>query len=235
MEAVMDKNGTPASAATAGDSLQHASSYLRSRLHIQGWPKALELEGWPESLYSRNKETEAHTLCVAEMTVKLARLAGLPESEITYMRYGALLHDIGKVGIPDAILLKPGKLSRSEWDVIRKHPGYGYELIYPVEYFRPCFPIPYAHHEKWDGTGYPRGLKGEQIPLAARLFAIADVWDTLSSNVVYREAWPQERVIEYIQHESGTHFDPRAVELFLRAINEMTQTGSGGKELPTAI
>ena len=231
----MDNNGIQASAAMGGDFSQHASSDLRSNLHIQGWPKALELEGWSESLCSRNKETERHTLCVAEMTVMLARLAVLPESEITYMRYGALLHDIGKVGIPDAILLKPGKLSNSEWDIMRKHPGYAYELIYPVEYFRPCVPIPYAHHEKWDGTGYPRRLKGEQIPLAARLFAIADVWDTLSSKVVYREAWPQERVMEYIQHQSGTHFDPWAVELFLRAINEMMHTNSGEKELPMAI
>src|SRR3989337_2332959 len=132
MEAVMDNNGIQASAAMGGDFSQHASSDLRSNLHIQGWPKALELEGWSESLCSRNKETERHTLCVAEMTVMLARLAVLPESEITYMRYGALLHDIGKVGIPDAILLKPGKLSNSEWDIMRKHPGYAYEIIYPV-------------------------------------------------------------------------------------------------------
>ena len=234
----MDNNRTQASAAIEGDFshyARHTSSDLRTNLHIQGWPKALESEGWSESLCSRTKETEGHTLCVAEMTVVLARLADLPESEITYVRYGALLHDIGKVGIPDAILLKPGKLSNSEWDMMRKHPSYAYELIYPVEYFRPCIPIPYAHHEKWDGTGYPRGLKGEQIPLAARLFAIADVWDALSSKVVYREAWPQKRVMEYIQHQSGTHIDPWAVELFLRAINEMLHGNSDGKELPRAI
>src|SRR3972149_3786430 len=171
MEAVMDNNGIQASAAMGGDFSQHASSDLRSNLHIQGWPKALELEGWSESLCSRNKETERHTLCVAEMTVMLARLAVLPESEITYMRYGALLHDIGKVGIPDAILLKPGKLSNSEWDTMRKHPGYAYELIYPVEYFRPCSPSHCLQHIDVAGAYSFITKDDNKNPLAARLFA----------------------------------------------------------------
>ena len=180
----------------------------------KSWPEALDAEGWSESLCLRTKETEEHTLRVAEMTVRLARMAVTNESEITYMRYGALLHDIGKMGVPDAILLKPGRLSDDEWDIMRKYPDYAYDLIYPIEYLRPCLPIPYSHHEKWDGTGYPQKLKGKQIPLPARLFAIVDVWETLSSDRIYREAWSEDRVMDYIQQQSGIHFDPEAVELF---------------------
>lgn len=214
----MKNNEKQASAAIGRDHSHHSSMDFMSDMHNISWPKELEIEGWPEALCLRNKETKEHTLCVAEMTVTLADMTVIPESEITYVRRGALLHDIGKIGIPDAILLKPGKLSSDEWAVMRRHPDYAYDLIYPIESLRPCLPIPYSHHEKWDGTGYPQGLKGEKIPLSARLFAIADVWDSLSSDCVYREAWPQDKVMDYIQ----IHFDPGVVELFWEAISRIT-------------
>lgn len=192
-------------------------------IHAESWPKALEIEGWSDALWQRNKETEEHTLWVAEMTVVLARMIAISESDLAHIRYGALLHDIGKMGVPDAILLKPGKLSSEEWEIVRRHPDYAYDLIYPIEYLRPCLPIPYSHHEKWDGSGYPQGLRGGQIPLPARLFAVVDVWNTLSSVRVYRDAWPEEKVREYIQKQSGKHFDPQAVELFFRAMTGSDQ------------
>ncbi len=178
---------------------------------IEGWAKALEL---------RDHETQGHTQRVTEMTVALARRAYIPEDEIVHIRRGALLHDIGKMGVPDAILLKPDKLTDEEWVIMRKHPVFAYEWLHPIEFLRPALDIPYCHHEKWDGTGYPRGLKGEQIPLAGRIFAVVDVWDALTSDRPYREAWSQERVIEYIREHAGTHFDPNIVELFLQVIRE---------------
>lgn len=149
------------------------------------------------------------------MTLELARLAGVTEEELAHVRRGALLHDIGKMGVPDAILLKPARLTEEEWEVMRRHPTYAYELLSPIAYLRPALDIPYCHHESWDGSGYPRGLEGEQIPLAARLFAVADVWDALRSDRPYRPAWPEEKVLEHIRGLAGTHFEPRAVELFL--------------------
>ncbi len=178
------------------------------------------IEGWSKALDLRDKETEGHTLRVTQMTVKLAKIAGIPQNEMIHVQRGALLHDIGKMGVPDSILLKPGKLTDEEWDIMRKHPVYAYDLLYPIEYLKPCLTIPYAHHEKWDGTGYPRGLKGEQIPLAARLFAVIDVWDALANDRPYRQAWAREKVLEHIRALSGTHFDPKAVLLFLRALEE---------------
>jgi HD-GYP domain-containing protein (c-di-GMP phosphodiesterase class II) len=174
----------------------------------------LQIEGWLDALDSRTRESTEHIIRVAEATVALARMAGLPESEIIQIRRGALLHDIGKIGIPDAILLKSGRLTAEEWEIVRKHPLYAYDLFYPIEYLRNCLSIPYSHHEKWDGTGYPLGLKGEEIPLPARLFAVVDVWDVLSCDRVYGKAWPQEKITEYIQGQSGRHFDPEAVDLF---------------------
>ena len=216
---------------------QYASMVLTSAhdLHNKSWPKALEIDGWSEAIWLRNKETEEHTLGVADLTVRLAILAEIPESELLYVRYGALLHDIGKIGIPDMLLLKPGRLSESEWMIMRRHPDYAYDLLNPIDYLRPCLSIPYSHHEKWDGTGYPLGLKGEQIPLPVRLFSIVDVWETLSSKRIYREAWEQERVLEYIQQQSGTYFDPRVVDLFVHAMSSNRYTdGAGHGELPLA-
>ena len=178
------------------------------------------IEGWSHALDLRDKETEGHTQRVTEMTLKLARAAGITEEELVHVRRGALLHDIGKMGVPDHILLKPDKLTDEEWVVMRKHPTFAFELLSPIAYLRPALDIPYCHHEQWDGTGYPRGLKGEQIPLTARLFAIVDVWDALRSDRPYRKAWPEDKVLEHIHSLVGTHFDPKAVELFLNMMNE---------------
>jgi HD-GYP domain-containing protein (c-di-GMP phosphodiesterase class II) len=178
------------------------------------------IEGWSKALDLRDKETEGHTQRVTEMTLKLAQEAGITEEESVHVRRGSLLHDIGKMGIPDQILLKPDKLTDEEWVAMRKHPTLAFELLSPIAYLGPALDIPYCHHEKWDGSGYPRGLKGEQIPLAARLFAAADVWDALRSNRPYRQGWPQKKVIEHIKARSGTHFDPMAVELFLKVISQ---------------
>lgn len=176
------------------------------------------IEGWSSALDLRDKETEGHSQRVTEMTIELARTMGLDESELTHLRRGALLHDIGKLGVPDHILLKPGKLTDNEWEIMRKHPGFAYEMLTPIAYLRPALDIPHAHHEKWDGTGYPRGLKGEDIPLEARLFAVVDVWDALTSDRPYRLAWTKEKALEFIQEQSGKHFEPKVVEAFLTMI-----------------
>lgn len=179
------------------------------------------IEGWSHALDLRDKETKDHTTRVTEMTVTLAQKARMNEAEIMHVRRGALLHDIGKMGIPDAILLKDDYLTNEEWESMRKHPEYAYEMLYAIEYLRPALDIPYCHHERWDGTGYPRGLSGEDIPLAARLFAVVDVWDALRSDRPYRKGWSIDKVREYIISQSETHFDPYAVELFMSMIDEM--------------
>jgi len=181
------------------------------------------LEGWSKALDLRDKETEGHTQRVTELTVRLARGVGLREEEIVHLRRGALLHDIGNMRIPDNILLKPGPLTDEEWGIMKKHPVYAFELLAPVAHLRPALDIPYSHHEKWDGTGYPRGLRGDQIPLAARVFAVADVWDALRSDRPYRAAWPQERALDYIREQAGRHFDPAIVEVFLRLVEHPAQ------------
>ncbi len=149
------------------------------------------------------------------MTVKLARVFGLSDAELVQVRWGALLHDIGKMGIPDGILLKHDTLTEEEWIVMKKHTVFAYEMLSPIRYLRAALDIPYAHHEKWDGTGYPLGLKGEQIPLAARIFAVADVWDALRSDRLYRTSWSVEKVREHIRSLAGTHFDPHVVNVCL--------------------
>jgi putative nucleotidyltransferase with HDIG domain len=173
------------------------------------------LEGWSRALDLRDKETEGHTQRVTEMTLQLARAMGITDEELIHIRRGALLHDIGKMGVPDRILLKEDKLSEEEWQLMRKHPVYAYELLSPIPFLRDALSIPYGHHEKWDGTGYPRGLKGEQIPLAARIFAIVDVWDALRSARPYREPWNEDQVREYLTQQSGKQFDPQVVAAFL--------------------
>jgi len=176
------------------------------------------IEGWSRAMDLRDKETEGHTQRVTVLSDKLARLAGIHDDELIFIRRGALLHDIGKLGVPDSILLKPKPLSTEEWAIMCKHPQYAYEMIYPIEYLRPALDIPYCHHEKWDGTGYPRGLKGKEIPLSARIFAIIDVWDALTSDRPYRPAWDKQKTMNYINNESGKHFDPYVVELFNKLI-----------------
>jgi len=173
------------------------------------------LEGWARALELRDRETEGHTRRVTEMTLRIARAMGMSEAALVYVRRGALLHDIGKIAISDTILLKPGPLTDEEWEIMRQHPVYAYQLLSPISYLRPALDIPYCHHEKWDGTGYPRGLKEEQIPVAARIFAVVDVWDALISDRPYRPAWPEEKASEYIREQAGKHFDPQVVEVFL--------------------
>lgn len=177
------------------------------------------IEGWGTALSLKEEETAEHSQRVTEMSVELAKVLGMEEEDIYHVRLGALLHDIGKIGVPDSILLKPGKLTDDEWEVMRKHPDYAFEMLAPIAYLRKASEIPYCHHEKWDGTGYPRGLKGKQIPLSARIFAVVDVWDALSSNRPYRKAWPNDKVIEHLQKQSGSHFDPEVVECFIKIIN----------------
>jgi putative nucleotidyltransferase with HDIG domain len=176
------------------------------------------LEGWSRALDLRDRETEGHTKRVAEVTVRLAREVGMNETELVQVRRGALLHDIGKMAVPDAILHKPGPLTTEEWEIMRRHPGQAHDLLWPIEYLRPALDIPWCHHEKWDGSGYPRGLTGEQIPLAARVFAVVDVWDALRSDRPYRLGWHDDQVREYLRAQSGSHFDPYAVDQFLNII-----------------
>lgn len=178
------------------------------------------IEGWSHALDLRDKETEGHTQRVTDMTVRLAKGFGFSDAEIVHIRRGALLHDIGKMGVPDRILLKPGALTDEEWVAMKKHPTFAYEMLSPIKYLRPAIDIPYCHHEKWDGTGYPRGLKSDEIPLAARIFAAIDIYDALTSDRPYRPAWPKEKVLDHIQSLSGTHLDPQVVEFFLKQIKE---------------
>ena len=180
------------------------------------------IEGWSHALDLRDRETEGHSRRVTQLTIKLAQMLGMSDEEIMHIRRGALLHDMGKIGVPDSILHKPAALTDEEWIIMRKHPQFVYDMLSSVEYLRPALYIPYCHHEKWDGTGYPRGLKGEHIPLAARLFAVADVWDALTSDRPYRPAWPQEEALIFIREQSGSHFDPQVVDLFFRVI-ELSQ------------
>ncbi len=172
------------------------------------------LEGWAKALELRDRETVGHAQRVIEMTLRVANKLGLNGETLQHIRRGALLHDIGKMGIPDSILLKPGPLSPDEWAIMRQHPVHAYEMLKTIDYLSPALEIPYCHHERWDGNGYPRGLKGKNIPLSARIFAVVDVWDALTSDRPYRPAWPEKQALEYIQRESGQHFDPEVVSAF---------------------
>jgi putative two-component system response regulator len=176
------------------------------------------IEGLSHALDLRDRETEGHSRRVTELTVKLAQALNMSDQEITHMRRGALLHDMGKIGIPDSILHKTDTLTPEEWAFMRRHPEFAYQMLSPIEYLHPALEIPYSHHEKWDGSGYPRGLQGEEIPMAARLFAIADVWDALTSDRPYRPAWSSEEARIYIREQSGKHFDPQVVELFFKVL-----------------
>ena len=179
------------------------------------------IEGWSRALDLRDKETEGHTQRVTEMTIHLARNFGFSEAELLHIRRGALLHDIGKMGVPDNILLKHEPLTEEEWVIMQRHAQYAYDLLKPITFLAPALDIPYSHHEKWDGTGYPHGLKEEEIPLAARLFAVVDVWDALTSDRPYRSAWSEQEALAYIREQSGKHFDPQVVELFFKVIKKI--------------
>ncbi len=178
------------------------------------------LEGWGKALELRDKETQGHTLSVTELTLKLARNMKIPEADLLHIYRGALLHDIGKMGIPDSILHKPGPLTKDEWKIMRQHPRFAYDMISQISYLLPAADIPYCHHERWDGSGYPRGLKGTDIPLGARIFSVVDVWDALLTDRPYRESWPKQVAIDYIQNESGARFDPKVVEAFIELVTQ---------------
>lgn len=186
-------------------------------LTIQGWSRAMDL---------RDEETENHTRRVTDLTVRLAQRLGISDEQILSIQRGALLHDIGKLGIPDRILSKECDLTEEEWSIMRQHPQFAYEMLFPIEYLHPSLDIPFCHHEKWDGSGYPHGLKGEQIPLAARLFALVDVYDALTSDRPYRKAWSHEQAVNYIREQSGSHFDPKLVNVFL----SLLESGDFGKK-----
>lgn len=196
--------------------LEHAHTELQDAYNatIEGWARALEL---------RDQEVEGHSRRVVEMTLHLASFFGITDSEdLRRLRQGAILHDVGKMGVPDSILLKPGPLNEEEWELMRMHPVYGFEMLKPIAYLRSSLDIPYYHHEKWDGTGYPEGLKESEIPFSARIFCVTDVWDALRHDRPYKEAWPRHRVLEYIKMQSGLHFDPEVIEAFLEAVKNET-------------
>lgn len=185
------------------------------------------LEGWSMALELRDQDTEGHTRRVAELTLELSQLMGYESEELVHIRRGALLHDIGKMGIPDSILLKPGALSSEEWSVMRRHPEFAYQLLWPIEYLRPAISIPYSHHEWWNGNGYPQGLTGEDIPLPARIFAVIDVWDAMRSDRPYRKAVAESEVCEYLLESKGVHFDGRVVEAFFELLGSKSSNGNG--------
>jgi PAS domain S-box-containing protein/putative nucleotidyltransferase with HDIG domain len=195
------------------EDLQHSNLEL-----LQAYDATLE--GWSRALDLRDRETEGHTKRVAQAAVELAQVLGLSGEDLANFQRGALLHDIGKMGIPDSILLKPGPLTPDEMEIMRRHPQYAYDLLHPTEYLRPALEIPYCHHEKWDGMGYPRRLKGEEIPLGARIFAVIDVWDALTSDRPYRLAWSEADALAYIRAQSGLHFDPDIVEAFFKMMGK---------------
>jgi PAS domain S-box-containing protein len=194
------------------DSLQQSNIelVLAYDATITGWSRAMDL---------RDKETEGHTQRVTDLTLRLARAMDVSEARLIPIRHGALLHDIGKMGVPDNILLKADKLTDEEWKEMRKHPEFAYEMLSSIRYLQPALDIPYCHHERWDGSGYPRGLKGEEIPIAARIFAVADVWDAITNDRPYRKGWSKEDALEHIRDQSGKYFDPEVVEAFLKIVN----------------
>ncbi len=177
------------------------------------------IEGWSHAMDLRDEETEGHSRRVTELTVKLAGIMGCSPVELVHIRRGALLHDIGKLGVPDHVLNKAGPLSEEEWEIMRRHPKLAYDMLAPITYLHAALDIPYCHHEKWDGNGYPRGLRESEIPLAARIFAIVDVWDALTSDRPYRQAWTREKALAHIREQAGKHFDPIVVDLFLREVS----------------
>jgi len=205
------------------------------RLQLESWGRWLEfvvaertnelsqsydetLVGWAKALELRERETAGHSHRVMKLTLQMANEIGISAEKQVHIQRGALLHDIGKMGISDNILLKPASLTSDEWAEMRQHPTYAYELLRQIKFLEPALNIPYMHHEKWDGTGYPRGLKGEEIPLEARIFALVDVWDALTSERPYRKAMPFEEVIQYINDQSGSHFDPNLAKRFIKMI-----------------
>ncbi len=219
-----DLNFLTSLAGQVGVAIQNARLFENLQSSNQELSKAYDttLEGWARALEMRDKETLGHSRRVTDLTLRLARRLGVPDADLTHIRRGVLLHDIGKMGIPDVLLKKAGPLSEEEWVEMRKHPQYAYDLLNPIAYLRPALEIPYAHHENWDGTGYPRGLKGAEIPLSARIFTVVDVYDALLYDRSYRRAWPHHQVLDYLREQSSTKFDPDIVEAFLSLMHEQT-------------
>lgn len=180
----------------------------------------LTLEAWAKVLEYRDRDTEGHSRRLVELSTRLARELDFSEEEIVYLRRGALLHDIGKLAIPDVILLKPGPFDADERKIMEQHPIYAKQMLSQVSFLQPSIDVVYSHHERWDGNGYPDGLKGDQIPLAARIFAVVDQWDALGSDRPYRKAWPVEKVLAYLRDNAGILYDPRIVEIFLTLIQD---------------
>ena len=178
------------------------------------------IEGWSRALDLRDRETEGHTQRVTEMAMKLGQRLGISDQELKFMRWGGLLHDIGKMAVPDRILLKPDTLTSDEWKIMKQHPSFALQMLSPIQYLKPALDIPYCHHERWDGSGYPRGLKREEIPLAARIFAVADVFDGLTSDRPYRARWAESEARDYIREHAGIMFDPQIVDIFLQMMEK---------------
>ena len=176
------------------------------------------IDGWALALELRDFEPKGHTKRVTEMTMEFAHIMGISAAELVNVRRGTMLHDVGKMGIPDSILLKTDSLTDDEWEIMRRHPVIAHEQLSAIEFLRPALIIPYSHHEKWDGTGYPCGLAGEQIPFMARLFALVDVWDSLCSDRPYRKGWPVDRVRTHIRDQGGKHFDPKLADIFVKLL-----------------
>jgi HD-GYP domain-containing protein (c-di-GMP phosphodiesterase class II) len=203
-----------------GNTVQRMKLYTQTVVQAEEITEAYDktLEGWAKALELRDKETEGHSRRVSELTQQLALKVGIPAPQMPHIHRGVLLHDIGKMGVPDQVLKKAGPLDYDEWFEMKKHPQYAYDLLSPISYLQPALDIPYCHHERWDGRGYPRGLKGEQIPLAARIFAVVDIYDALSHDRPYRDAWPIRKVLKYLHEQAGKHLDPKIVEIFLQIV-----------------
>lgn len=207
----------PTLAGQAAIAIETAAMFVNLQRSNREVSRAYEktLEGWGRALEYRDRETKGHGQRVVDWTMKIAEKMGIGDAERVHIRRGALLHDIGKMGIPDSILLKPGPLSDEEWVIMRQHPAYAYDMLQGIDYLRPALDIPYSHHERWDGSGYPLGQKGTEIPLAARIFAVVDVYDALTSDRPYKDAWSISKTLEHIKDQAGKHFDPQVVDVFL--------------------
>jgi HD-GYP domain-containing protein (c-di-GMP phosphodiesterase class II) len=209
-------------AAIAIDNAEMFEALQRSKTHLSLAYEGI-LEGFARAMELRDADFLGHSKRVAEITVRLARRFGIREQDLHHIRHGALLHDIGNLAIPESILQKAAPLTEEEWKIVRKHPEYAREILKNIPSLQAAGIIPYAHHERWDGTGYPQGLQGDQIPLEARLFAVVDVWDTLRSNRPYRPPWKREQVLEYLRSQAGKQFDSKVVTAFLEQVEEFEQ------------
>lgn len=215
-EALADQTGIAVDNLTLYNGLERANLELREAYDAT-------IEGWAHALEIRDKETEGHSRRVVLLTEQVALAFGVDSEALVHLRRGVLLHDIGKMGVPDQILHKPGPLDEAEWEIMRQHPVYAYEMLKPIEYLKPALLIPYYHHERWDGSGYPKGLKGEDIPLEARIFAVVDAYDALTSDRPYRGAWSVEETVKYLRQQAGKEFDPAVVKKFLKIVSEQKQ------------